>query len=228
MRQSISWSHLSWELVHRVTQIFLSSAHVHRGPPKLHRYCLWGYKYVFSEQANSQIQSPWIMSDCNRRHGSETAFSSALLPHLCTQPWPSRTPRPLPWAPGLWGWPVALVLCPGSVLFPRANKISSVGTWYFFGCMTAPPCLGHLPAKCWSSEDLGLVLASLPQGLEWWPGARTSTWAQAAHCRLHWPVEPFWYPVVMECVHRSAGHHGGRTRPRPQGVHSPKLRRMDG
>ena len=119
MRQSIACPQLSWWHVHWVTQM-----PVHKGPPKPHTYCFWGYKYSLSEQVNSQIQSLWVMrSDHNWRHDSD--FSCAFLPHLCTRSWPQRMPGPLPWAPS----PLALVFGLNSaLLFPRASKTSRVGT----------------------------------------------------------------------------------------------------
>lgn len=168
MRQSIACPQLSWGHVHWVTQMFCSSVPVHKVHPKPHTYCFWGYKYSLSEQVNSRIQSLWVMrSDHNWRHDS--AFSCAFLPHLCTQSWPQRMPGPLPWAPS----PLALVLGLNSALsFPTANKTSGVGTNW----MSTSPCLVHVSGVCWSMEDLGLALASLPWGLEWQPEARLNVW----------------------------------------------------
>ena len=88
-----------------------------------------------------------------------------------------------------------------------------LGTW-LSDFMSPTPCLGQVSRKCWSRGDLGLVLASLPQALAWWPETGTSTWDPGTHHRLH-----FWCPTTMECVCGvcgvCTGRHGGKAWPLP-------------
>ena len=161
-------------------KMFCSSVPVHKGPPKPHTYCFWGYKHNLSEQVNSQIQSLWVMrSDCNWRHDS--AFSCAFLPHLCTWSWPQRIPGPLPWAPR----PLALVLgLHSALLFPRANQTSRVGTRL------------HKPVSFFSSHVWKVLV---PGGS--WPCLGQSSWGlewkQGWTCETKQPIVGFtdrWTP----------------------------------